>query len=154
MPRQEDSLSKAVGQVHWRYTLLINRRQHWRGHLWQGRFNSFVLHDSYLRNVIRYVELNPVRAGIVKDAGAYKWSSAKPHIERSSNAVLDHFQLLDDVKDWKEYLRAAEDVEGLALLRKHLSTCRPLGDADFLSGLSKKLGVDLFPQKPGRKTAN
>jgi len=62
----KDGLNFAIGEAHRRYTRRINFREGWRGHLWQGRFLSFILDESYLLAFTRYVELNPVRAGLVK----------------------------------------------------------------------------------------
>ena len=77
VPRQEDSLTKAIGETHQLYTRMINFRERWRGYLWQGRFKSVPLDEKYLYAAVRYVERNPVRAKIVKKAEDYLWSSAK-----------------------------------------------------------------------------
>ena len=52
----------------------------WRGYLWQGRFSSLVMDELYLAASTRYVEQNPVRAGLVKRPGDYRWSSAGVHL--------------------------------------------------------------------------
>lgn len=52
-----------------------NSREGWRGHLWQGRIASYVMDEHYLRACVRSIELNPVRAGLVKDPATYRWSS-------------------------------------------------------------------------------
>lgn len=150
-PSDRNGLAKAVGQTHWWYTLAVNKSRDWRGYLWQGRFKSFVLHDSYLRAVIRYVETNPVRANITAKAELYPWSSAQAHVLKRTDTLLSHFYLLDEIKEWSEYLNVNENTENLTLLRKHQSTGRPLGDTSFLQHISYKLGVDLIPQKPGPK---
>ena len=151
VPSSFDGLAKAVGRTHWRYTLSINRREQWRGYLWQGRFSSFVLQGNYLRAVIRYVELNPVRAGIVRKADSYPWSSAAAHIKKFENKYLSYFPLLDEIQDWQEYLEGVEEESDLKLFRKHLSTGRPLGGKEFLQELSGKLGIDLMPKRSGPK---
>ena len=60
-----DGLSRAIGEAHRRYTRMVNFRGGWRGHLWQGRFASFVLEERFLLTAARYVELNPARAGLM-----------------------------------------------------------------------------------------
>ena len=65
VPQSPDGLRLAIGEVHRRYTRMVNFREGWRGHLWQGRFASFVLDEPYVLTAARYVELNPVRAGLV-----------------------------------------------------------------------------------------
>ena len=69
VPSTEDGLRWAIGEAHRRYTRRINFREKWRGYLWQGRFASFVMDEPYLLAAARYIELNPVRAGLVAKAG-------------------------------------------------------------------------------------
>ena len=76
-PVQEESLRRAIGEAHRRYTRRINFREKWRGYLWQGRFASFVMDEPYLLAAARYVELNPVRARLVGSAAEWPWSSAR-----------------------------------------------------------------------------
>ena len=64
LPQSEDSLAKGIGEAHRRYTRMINFREKWRGYLWQGRFASFPMDERYLLVAARYIELNPVRAGL------------------------------------------------------------------------------------------
>ncbi|MEW6609421.1 MAG: hypothetical protein AB1414_18580 [bacterium] len=54
--------------LHTRYAIHINRSRDWSGHLWQGRYFSSALDEGYLWTAVRYVELNPVRAGIIQNA--------------------------------------------------------------------------------------
>src|SRR5512147_2392258 len=75
VPKKADSLSRCFADVHVRYTRMINKRQDWKGHLWQARFGSNVLDENYMLAAVRYVERNPVRADIVKKAWEYRWSS-------------------------------------------------------------------------------
>ncbi len=82
VPKTEDGLRRAIGEAHRRYTRRINSRRRWRGHLWQGRFASFVLDEPYLLAAARYVELNPVRARLTTAPSKYRWSSASAHINR------------------------------------------------------------------------
>ena len=67
VPHSADGLKRAIGEIHRRYTRMVNFREGWRGHLWQGRFASFVLDEPYLLTAARYIELNPVRGA---DRGA------------------------------------------------------------------------------------
>ena len=60
VPQSAESLRRAIGEAHRRYTRWINFREGWRGHLWQGRFASFVMDEDHLLTAARYVEVNPV----------------------------------------------------------------------------------------------
>ena len=59
VPQSPDGLRLAIGEVHRRYTRMVNFREGWRGHLRQGRFASFMLDEPYVLTAARYVELNP-----------------------------------------------------------------------------------------------
>ena len=63
-PKEELSLAKAIGETHKHYTKMINMRECWSGYLWQGRFASFPMDESYLLRAVTYVELNPMVAGM------------------------------------------------------------------------------------------
>lgn len=72
----DGNLSKGMRQLNGVYTQYSNRRHRRVGHLFQGRFKAILVdRDSYLLELARYVVLNPVRAGMVSDAGAWPWSS-------------------------------------------------------------------------------
>jgi len=88
VPGSSDGLRRAIGEAHRRYTTAINRRKGWSGHLWQGIFASYVMDDHYTLAAARYVELNPVRAGIVTCAEDYPWSSARPHLVGRDDCLL------------------------------------------------------------------
>jgi len=68
VPKTAEALARAVGEAHRRYTRRINFREGWRGYLWQGRFASFVMQRRHALAAVRYVERNPVRAGLVRRA--------------------------------------------------------------------------------------
>ena len=71
VPSDAEGLGRAIGQPHRPDTRRINFREGWRGHLWQGRFASFVIDDDYLPAAARYIELSPVRARMVRKAHRY-----------------------------------------------------------------------------------
>src|SRR3990172_2582361 len=74
VPETEEGLRNAIGEAHRRYTRHINFREGWRGHLWQGRFGSFPMDEKYLLTAARYIELNPVKAGLARSPEEYPWS--------------------------------------------------------------------------------
>ena len=151
VPHTEEGLRKAIGEVHRRYSRMINFRQGWRGYLWQGRFSSFVMDESYLLTAVRYIELNPVRAQLVSDPAFYPWSSAKAHIEGRDDVLVKVSPLLELIPNWKEFLW--EDIKDKECenLRLHERTGRPLGDEAFIEKLEELLGQQLQKRKPGPK---
>lgn len=64
VPEHEDSLAKMLRVAHRRHALRVNAAHGWHGHFWQERFHSFVMDETHLLAAVRYVELNPVRAGL------------------------------------------------------------------------------------------
>ena len=64
VPSSEDGFRRGIGEAHRRYSRRINFREGWRGHLWQGRFGSYVMDEKHLLAAVRYIEMNPVRAGM------------------------------------------------------------------------------------------
>ena len=151
VPREEDSLTKAIGETHELYTRMINFREKWRGYLWQGRFKSVPLDEPYLYAALRYVERNPVRAGLVKKAEDYPFSSATAHVYNKDNPLLSRCYLMDEIDDWAKYLRNEEEEEHLRRIRRQSETGRPLGSADHLRGLEERLGRELIKRRPGPK---
>jgi putative transposase len=151
VPQSADGLGRAIGEAHRRYTRMINFRERWRGHLWQGRFASFVLDEPYLLTAARYVELNPVRAGLVGAPSRYRWSSAAAHVRGKDDALVKVAPLLELAPNWRAFLARVIREEDIKLLRAHENTGRPLGDEAFLATLEQDLGRILKRQKPGRK---
>ena len=71
VPKTKEGLNRAIGEAHRRYTRRINFREKWRGYLWQGRFASYPMDESYTLAAARYIELNPVRVKLVKRPEAW-----------------------------------------------------------------------------------
>jgi len=80
LPEQVDSLAKLLRDVQMRYSQYRHAAERGNGHLWQGRYYSCPVEPERLGMVMRYVELNPVRAGLAAEAGRYRWSSAAAHL--------------------------------------------------------------------------
>ena len=77
----QGGLSLLMRQINGVYSQTYNRRHGVTGHLLQGRFKAILVdHDAYLMELCRYVELNPVRAGMVAAAGDWNWSSYAAHV--------------------------------------------------------------------------
>jgi putative transposase len=150
VPQTEDGLARAIGETHRRYTLRVNGRENWRGHLWQERFASFPLDDRHLLAVARYIEMNPVAAGLADRPDAYRWSSARAHLHGAEDGLVKTAPLLGLVGNWRTFLSLSSEKE-LDLLHRHERTGRPLGEEHFLVELEQRLGRRLRPQKPGPK---
>ncbi len=151
VPKTAEGLCRAIGEAHRRYTRRVNFREDWRGHLWQGRFASFVMDKPYLLAAARYVERNPVRAGLAASARGYRWSSARAHLKGKDDPLVRVSPLLAMASNWRQLLSGVVGDEELRQFRQHERTGRVLGDEKFQKRLEKKLGRILRRQKPGPK---
>jgi len=150
VPETQDGLARAIGEAHRRYTRRINFREGWRGHLWQERFASFPMDEKHLLAAVRYVEMNPVAAGLVDDPEKYRWSSARAHVEGKEDRLVEVAPLIELVGNWRDYLRLSDESE-IQSLHLHEKTGRPLGGATFIKTLENQLERLLSPQKRGPK---
>jgi putative transposase len=107
--------------------------------------------EKHLVEGMRYVEMNPVRAGLVKRAWDYRWSSAKAHIRGEGDELVKAMEIKEELGDWKGYLKMGKEEEEWERIRQHERTGRPMGDERFIERLEKRLNRDLRKQKPGRK---
>ena len=95
------------------------------------------MNENYLLAAARYIELNPVRAGITKDSSLYKWSSAKSHIIGKDDELVKVKPLLDLVPDWRNFLKEGIEEEEIIRIRQHERTGRLLGDEKFIRKMKK-----------------
>ena len=157
VPETAGGLAAALGEAHRRYTRRVNFREGWRGFLWQGRFASFPLDEPHLLAAARYVERNPVRAGLCARPRDWRWSSARAHLTGRDEAPLAATALLDLVggtAGWRKLIAAGgggDDDDALETLRRHQRTGRPLGSATFVEGLEASLKRPLKKRRPGPK---
>lgn len=150
VPSAEDGLRAALGETHRRYTRLINEREGWRGHLWQSRFASFPMDERHLLACARYVELNPVRAGLVRAAADWRWSSARAHLGLGSDGITDAVPLIERVPDWAALLAGGLADGQREAIRACERSGHPLGNAAFLTRLAEAVGRSVAPRPRGR----
>lgn len=158
-PQACTTLMKHLSQRHAQY---VNRRYQRTGSLWDGRFRSCPTESArYVLACYRYIELNPVRAGMVAAPGAYPWSSyaanaqgapsglISPHPEylalgtQASSRTIAYTQLFDD----------ALAPSLLADIRESTNGGYALGSEQFRSRISRSLGRRVVRGRPGRPHA-
>jgi putative transposase len=141
VPDSREALSGTLGPLQAQHTQQVNAEQGWQGHLWQGRFYSCVMDETHLAAAVRYVERNSVRAGLVRSAPEYPWSSAAPHCGRRRDPVLsDDLPLRGAVDDWAAWLEGEDHPAVLARLRGCTVQGLPCGDAAFIERIGQRLG--------------
>jgi putative transposase len=135
------SIPRAVGNAHRDYSRSKNVRTATTGHTWANRYFSSLLDEPHLWAAIRYVELNPVRAGLVERATDFAWSSARRH------AGLDRDPLLADddpfpgaIQDWCEWLAIGVEDGILKRIRENTAKGFPTGNESFISAVERRTG--------------
>lgn len=158
-------ISQALRHMGQSYVQCFNQRHGRVGTLWQGRFkSSLVDSDAYALRVIRYIELNPVRAAMVEHPQDYRWSSVHTHLGRAQDALLtphpvyvglgsDRTGRADAYRAW---LHAPLDRDELARIRVYMAQEKALGDARFQHMVEKALNrqVEVRPRGRPRREAN
>lgn len=153
VPRAGQALAQALKHAHGRYAAYWNARQSASGHVWQGRFYSCPLDEAHLWEALRYVELNPVRAGLTPAAGQWRWSSAAAHCGGAvpdTMLEMEYWRKRWTVTAWQTFLAAGESQPNLTALRRCTHTGRPLGSPEFVATLEQATLRLLAPKKGGR----
>lgn len=165
-PAEAGSASRMMKQLGERYVPKFNERHGRTGTLWEGRFKSAVVDsDSYFLRCHRYIELNPVRAGMVTHPRDYPWSSYRANAEGAGSFLLTahpvYLALADDdgerLAAYRTYFGAELRDSELHLIRGSINSGIPLGDGGFVADLERQTGRRLSPNKGGRpraRTAN
>ena len=145
-----DSLSQGMHWISSSSVRYYNKRYNISGHLWQGRYKSFIVQeDSYLLVLLKYVEANPKRARIVKDCIDYKYSSANNRIKNNENLITDEIPiLLPD--DWYAYINSDEKITDIESIRNCINRQAPLGDKNWKYMVSKKYNLESTINPRGR----
>ena len=158
-PNKAESISRLIQYVGRYYVTYINERYGRSGSLWEGRHKGCaVAQDDHFLACSRYIELNPVRAGMVAEPGAYRWSSYR------GNAFGDHDNLLtnhalyialahsDNERQhaYRELFRKALDPEQLHDIRATAQTGTPLGNDRFRQEIETALNRKVGQARRGR----
>lgn len=124
-PRQDGDLSRFMNWLTLTHTQRWHQHRHTvgEGHVYQGRFKSFPVETSeYLLTVCRYVERNPVRAGLAERVEQWRWSSAK-----ANGAVPLHEWPMERPAAWSEWVNESETAEQLRAMRRSVTKGQPFG---------------------------
>ena len=153
VPDQADSMARTLRRAHSRYAQWFNRRYHRSGHLWQGRYFSCSLGPDHLVTALAYVDLNPVRAGMVGWAEDYPWSSARAHVDGSdTRGVIDlaGWAEVRGITAWRETLRDPLSQQHAQTIRAATQVGAPLGAESFVAALEQQRGRPLKLRTRGR----
>ncbi len=145
VPQESGALSLGIGRTNQVYTRYVNRKYLRSGRVWQNRFYSCIVDsDEYLWSVARYIENNPVKAGLVSTAAEYLWSSARFHLEGRADSLLPFPDWLkeDERQNYSLFvLESDEDVR--KKIDQATRSGRPLCNPSMLQKLEQLLGRTL-----------
>ncbi len=149
IPKNKESLSKAIGETHRLYTRKINFEQKVKGHLFQERFYSTPLDETHFLYALRYVEQNPVKAYMVKYPWEYKYSSVRYRLKLiKEDLLLSSCKEIDGIEDYKKFLQEEAKIK---LIKEKTRTGKPCGDKDFYDKIQEITGFDYKNKKTGPK---
>jgi len=137
-PHSAEGLRQVLKPLHMRYSQHINKINNWKGHLWQGRFFSSPLDDTYTWSTIRYVERNPVQAGMVIKSEEYQWSSAAAHCGLRKSSILAKLpNSMNGVSQdgWSTWLASPEDEIIENTIERNVEKGLPCGSDGFIDNL-------------------
>jgi len=150
VPIHAEELSKGM---QWLMTSHVRRyHQHYgtSGHIWQGRFKSFIIQeDNHLLTVLRYVEGNPVRAGLVNSAKDWSWSSHREAIGERACLLVDEIPI-ELPRDWNRYVDQPLTGKELEELHQSVNRQSPYGISTWQIQVSKQLGLESTIRPRGR----
>jgi putative transposase len=158
-PGTERSLPLLMQAIGRGYVQKLNRHYNRTGTLWQGRYKASLIQDDiYLLTCYRYVELNPVRAGMVRHPGEYPYSSYHHNATGKPDTLLTEHSVYRSLATAFEQRQAAyralfsDEIapDVLELVRDTTNACRVLGNDKFKDRIEARLGRSVRRGKAGR----
>ncbi len=159
----EGELSELMQRIGRRFARLVNLRWCRTGTLFEGRFrSSLVDSESYFLTCMRYIELNPVRAGLLDHPGKYFWSSYRQNATGEPRApVRPHETYLrlgatrsERGREYRRLVEAGVAQEDLIRIRESANKCRALGSESFCRQIAELVGRRVDPRAQGRPAIN
>lgn len=158
-PENKDSIGQLFQGLGRHYVRYINETYDRQGGLWEGRYKGNIIQSqTYLLACMRYIEMNPVRAGMVDHPEKYRWSSYTANALGADNAILsEHEEYINlatsSDQRQKVYQGLFDDnleTEAVDFLRQSLQSGTPLGNAQFITQVETTIGGKVGCIRPGR----
>lgn len=149
-PRGDGDLGRWMQWLLTSHVRRYHRHYGGSGHVWQGRFKAFpIQQDEHLLAVLRYVERNPLRAGLVKRAEDWNWSSLRLRRAAGSDELLSPSPV-PLPRGWRRYVNGVETEAELAALRHSLNRGTPYGSDRWVKATARRLGLESTLRPRGR----
>jgi putative transposase len=162
-PSDEIGLARMMQWIGRHYVLYFNRKHGRTGTLWEGRYKTSVIDsDNYFLACCRYIEMNPVRAGLTADPAAYPWSSYAHHAGVKPDPLINDHPLYWALGNtpfareavFKALAAQALTTEEIEFMDRALLKGKPLGSDEFQIVLEKRTNCRVRPGKRGRPVKN
>jgi putative transposase len=151
MPKEDGDLSRWMHWVLNTHVRRYHKHYHSSGHIWQGRFKAFpIAQDEHLLTVLRYVERNPVRAGLVERAEQWSWSSARFWKEGEGHPPYLVPGPVPRPRKWLEWVNRPLTERELSELRHSVTRGTPYGEAGWVERTARRLGLESTLRPRGR----
>lgn len=150
LPSSEEGMINFMKLLAQRYTQYYNRKYQRSGKLWENRYKIHPFDPEVYYIVLRYIEMNPVRAGMVRDGTHYPWSSASYHLfgKKDETIMADYHPNFKC--NYREFFYEQERKEDLEAIQNAAQQGKAWGETTFLEDLTSKLGKVVVPRKKGR----
>jgi putative transposase len=141
VPQTAEALAESMFHVHKKYAEHFNRKRGTVGSVFQHGFHSSVLDEVYLLAVVAYVLRNPERAGIVRTAVEYEWSSARFMLgDVATDRLVSSRKPFDISVDWREMI--VREPQRLDTIRRCVRSGCPMGSAEFVRNVLERHGLE------------
>ena len=150
IPGEADALARWMQWLLTTHVRRLHRREGTSGRVWQGRFKAFpIQHDEHLLTVMRYVERNALRAGLVDNAVAWPWGSLAWRVGSERTALLARCPV-NLPADWIEWVNTPQTPTELTELRACVNRQRPYGTEQWVDRTAAELGLQSSLRSAGR----
>jgi len=149
-PRSAEAVPRALISLGRRYVQHVNRTYERTGTLWDGRYKSSLIQSNrYLLACLRYIELNPVRAAIVRDPADYPWSSYRTHAFGQPDELVSPHPLYwalgrdgpERQAAYRKLFDSGTDASAIDDIRLAARRSRPVGDRLFRAAVENAVGA-------------
>lgn len=149
-PRAAGDLSRWMQWLLTSHVRRYHRHYHSSGHVWQGRFKAFPIEqDEHLLTVLRYVERNPLRAGVVERAQDWHWSSLVWRTKGKRPAMLAKWPVTCP-RNWIDHVNRPQTEAELLALQRSIDRGAPFGDDRWSQRVANRLGLESSLRPRGR----
>ena len=158
-PKDKQGISQMMQYIGRKYVPYINYTYGTNGSLWEGRYKASLIHDEeYLLTCMRYIELNPVRANMVKNPSQYRWSSYRANAQGKENKIITPHPIYlalgkskaSRLEAYRTLFKAHIDDNDLKDIRAAWQTGTPLGNDYFREKVERKLKSKVGQARRGR----